>query len=202
MALTRGRAVGVALVAALACAGDERSPAQTVERYLDALARDPVRSLTLVSDDFQRRHGMRFDLVGQAPPRSIHFEGSAEPEWGEAGRASAADPALELERARLGWLTTLTRRVYARQVPEIALDELTESRAGDAARVRTRARYAGQTASLDFALVRDKPSAAWRIDAIEVENEAALAPPLPYLVAPTAARHRRVEEMLSRSKAP
>jgi hypothetical protein len=194
----RSLAALVLCVGSLACGAPAASPSRTVERYLDTLARDPIRSLTLVTDDFQRGHGMRFAEVGDAPPDSIHFEGAAEPAWGAAASAASADPTLELERARLGWLTTLTRRAYARQVPEISLEELVEEITGDRARVELRARYRGQTADVRFHLVRPAASGRWRIDAIEIADEAALAPSLPYLLAPNAERHRRLERALAR----
>lgn len=175
-------------VAVLAGCADAPGPGEVVLRYREALARDPIRTLALTGPGFHRAHGLRFHEVGDLPPAS----GERRAERPGAAPAADADPALELERARLGWLTVLTRPAFARLVPELALalEEVTVT--GERARVTARVRLRdGRPFRARFRLAR--AGGAWRIAAIEIDDEEALHVVPVYLLAPTRARHRRLE---------
>lgn len=188
---TRSVLVWLAVAVLAGCAadpGDAGGPGDVVLRYRDALARDPIRTLALLAPEFHRAHGLRFHEVGDLPPASGERRGGRP----DAAPAPSRDPALELERARLGWLTVLTRPAFARLAPDLALafDEVVVS--GDRARVDARVRLRETPAfHARFRLARDGSS--WRIDAIEIDDEEALHVVPVYLLAPTRARHRRLE---------
>lgn len=183
------RAIAAALLtAALPGCGRPPGPAEVVLRYRDALARDPIRTLALLTPAFHRAHGLRFLDVADLPPAS----GERRSTRPDTAPAPSADPALELERARLGWLTALTRPAFARYGPRLAIAIEDVATSGDTARVATRVRLGDSPGFRAlFRLVRADGS--WRIDAIAIDDEAALPVVPVYLLAPTLARHRRLE---------
>lgn len=186
------RHVCVWIVAAVlaGCAADPGpgDPGDVVLRYRDALARDPVRTLALLAPAFHRAHGLRFHEVGDLPPAS----GERRAERPASAPPPSDDPELELERARLGWLTVLTRPAFARLAPDLALAVEDVDVSDDAARVAARVRMRERPAfRARFRLTR--ADGVWRIEAIEIEGERALHVVPVYLLAPTRARHLRLE---------
>ena len=176
-------ATGILVAAGLACAPAPRTPTETVERYLEALARDPVRTLVLVTPEFHDRHGLRFEEVADRP-----FAAPAAPR-------PAVDPELERERARLGWLTVLTKRIFALQHDRFRRRVLSERVLGDRAEVAVRVEGAGAP-PLDVRFdLRARP---WRIDAVHLpaldESQWVGA----FLVAPDAELHRRIRDLRQR----
>jgi hypothetical protein len=169
------------LAGLLACAGAERTPAQTVERYLDALAADPVRSLELLTPAFHTRHGLRFEEVADRP-----FAAPAARRPTPSGDAS-----LELERARLGWLTVLTKRIFALQSPRFRRRVVSEEIRGDAAQVELVVEPSGLHAR--FALRREAGE-PWRIDAVVLPPVSDAQLVAAFLIAPNAELHRRIAE--------
>jgi hypothetical protein len=182
-------ALGAALLAALlACAGAERTPAETVERYLDALAHDPIRSLALLTPAFHTRHGLRFEAVAERPfaaPPTLP-------------PTPSGDAALELERARLGWLTVLTKRIFALQSPRFRRRVVAEEVRGDTAQVDLAVEPSGLRAR--FALRREA-GGPWRIDAVELPPISDAQLVAAFLIAPNAELHRRIAERRERSGA-
>lgn len=189
MRRTRSGAL-VLLVALLACGSREPDPSETVRRYLDALAHDPIRTLALVTDRFQEAHGLRFEEVGDQPfatgpsaPR--HFD----------------DDALELERARLGWLTVLTKPFFAIQSERFSRTVVSESIDADRARVVVRVEGGpGRALEIPLRLVRGDSSGAWRIDAAELPEIGDEELGAAFLVAPNAALHRRIDARRRRNR--
>ena len=89
----------------VSCGAPDHDPAETVRRYLDAVANDPIRTLSLVSDRFHRTHGLRFEEVGDQRFLSVDDEGFP---WDfeekqaadvKAGVEAALEAAREQERA-------------------------------------------------------------------------------------------------------
>lgn len=167
------------LAAALGCSGAERTPAETVERYLDSLIRDPVRSLDWLTPGFHARHGLRFEEVAERPFAAL--EAPAPTPGGDAE--------LELERARLGWLTVLTKRIFALQGPRLRRRVVSGEIRGDAARVEVVVEGTGL--ELGFVL-RRKTGGPWRIDAVELPPVSDAQLVAAFLVAPDAELHRRI----------
>ncbi len=182
----RGARAVLALALLLCCGGAERTPARTVERYLDALASDPVRSLELLTPGFHARHGLRFEEVAEQP-------------FGAPARTPTpgGDAELELERARLGWLTLLTKRIFAFQLPRLERRVVSEEVRGDAARVLLRIEPLGLDAR--FELRRSGPAEPWRVDAVELPPVSDAELVAAFLIAPDAERSRR---LATRRRAP
>jgi hypothetical protein len=170
------------LLVALGCGAPDHEPAETVRHYLDALANDPIRTLSLVSDRFHSAHGLRFDEVGDQPFATK-----------QAPSRRFDDDILELERARFGWLTVLTKPFFAIQSERFTRDIEAEEIDGDRARVVVRVEGDARPAlEILFQLIRGHSGAPWRIDAAEVpeieEGDLGAA----FLVAPNATLHRRI----------
>lgn len=184
----------------VACGGaGEPTPYETIDRYFRSLARDPIRSLEILTPEFHRGHGLRFELVRDDPVIDALVEitpGSRA--WGDTA-LGAIDPELERQRAMLGWLTALTKRAFALRGP-IATSRISERSEGDRAEAVVRAELDGAAPfDVHFSLVRD-PGGAWRIDAIEIPDEARLHAAAVFLVAPTAARAAALDAWLKESR--
>jgi hypothetical protein len=186
-------ALAVALALAAACGAGGRSPSATVRAYFEATARDPVRSLALLTPDFQRNHGLRFDEVRDDPVIDVLVEARPGTQaWARGAAPETNDPDLELQRAMLGWLTALGKPAFARRGPLAVVLEA-ERVQGDRASVRAHARLRRRAPfALDFSLARAAPGAPWRIDAIAIEDEARVDPVSAFLAAPSAERYRRL----------
>lgn len=183
--------LAAALLLAVACGAPPRSPIETVRLYLDLLPRDPVRTLELLSDDFHRQHGLRFAEVGDQPFRADDGSDRAAPSRPE-------DPDLELTRARFGWLTALTKRVFALQAHRFSHELGPPEVDGDRARVPIRVAERGRP-PLDatFALARGADG-RWRIAAIERGEVADPDLIRAFVLAPDAELNRRI--LASRSR--
>lgn len=198
--MRRGAATLAALAIALGCAGRAASPEAVVDRYLDALSADPIRTLALLSPEFHAAHGLRFEAVRDAPVIDRLVDPGSRAEWGR-GAEGAGDADLERERAMLGWLTVLTKRLFARERPRLAATHLDTKLEGNAARVRVEVRHRdARPFRVDFSLSRAGAEAPWRIDALTIEDEARVPAVSAYLVAPTLERHRRLETALERRR--
>lgn len=149
------------LAVAFGCGAPTATPSDVAETYFRAIARDPIRTLPLVTPDFHRRHALR--IVTAADARAV------------ADRAAPAElpAALALDRHQLGWLAVLSRPELAKRVTSFTL------RLGDAQEVGDTASVAMRVDPRDtqpfvqrFALVRSGAGAPWRIDAIEQQDVA------------------------------
>jgi hypothetical protein len=173
----------VLVLAILGCGAPDHEPAETVRRYLDAMANDPIRTLTLVTDRFHRAHGLRFEAV-----RDQAFTAERSP----AKRFD--DETLELERARFGWLTILTKRFFAIQSERFSHTVAAEEIDGDRARVAVQVVGDSRPAlEIRFQLVRERSGAPWRIDGVELPEIEQDDLGAAFLVAPNASLHRRID---------
>jgi hypothetical protein len=169
VAMTRGR-FGLALaVLAIACGVPEDRPDATVRDYARLLARDPARTLPLVTDAFHARH-------------ALHVATAAEARGVAAGRGDAGDAGatLAVDRLQLGWLVVQSRPDFAERLATLSWAIGDPDQRGDHAQAV--ARVVPRDAppfDLRFSLVRDPASHVWRIDAIEpsgvIEANAAAA---------------------------
>lgn len=167
----------------LGCSAPDHEPSETVRRYLDAMANDPIRTLSLVSDHFHTAHGLRFDQVGDQP-----FATQPAP------TRRFDDDSLELERARLGWLTVLTKRFFAIQSGRFTRSIVGEEIDGDRARVVVRVEGGKRPAfEIPLQLVRGGSNAPWRIDGADLPKIADEDLGAAFLVAPNASLHRRID---------
>lgn len=176
--------LGALSLGGVACAASQRSPTETVQRYLEWISSDPIRTLEITSDAFHARHGLRFSEVGDQPFR----EPAA-----ASHEAPSTDRDLELTRARFGWLTALTKRVFALQAPRFH-HELGPARIeGDVAEVPVRVEERGRP-PLDavFHLERAAPDAPWQIAAIELPEVADADLIRAFVLAPDAELNRRI----------
>jgi hypothetical protein len=172
------------LLVALGCGAPNHDPAETVRRYLDAMANDPIRTLSLVSDRFHSAHGLRFEEVGDQPFAR---------EQASVSSRRFDDDTLELERARFGWLTVLTKPFFTIQSKRFTREIESEKIDGDRARVWVRVEGNARPAlEVLFQLSRAHSDAQWHIDAAELpeieEDDLGAA----FLVAPNARLHQRI----------
>ena len=145
-------ALAGALLPALACA--PAPPSETVRAYVRALGRDPGRTLTLVSPQFQVHHEIPLPVPG----------GDVE---------SAIDP-LGLEavaRAELAWLGAIRPAWYAQAASALDVTIVSEEAQDAQANVVARLGAPGTPPfELRFLLSRERSGSRWRIDAIEASN--------------------------------
>jgi hypothetical protein len=160
----RGRALVAAFAAlAIGCGSPLATPSDVVRGYFDALARDPIRTLPLLTDAFHRRHALR--VVTSADAEGRPSEPTA--------------TALAIDRHQLGWLAVQSRPELARLLAGEATQIDDDRERGDIASIAVRvAPREAPPFEQRFALVRSGPLGSWRIDAIEQsgvvpENEAA-----------------------------
>jgi hypothetical protein len=144
------------LFATTGCGRSPATPNEVAQAYFRCLARDPIRTLPLVTPEFHRRHALRVATADDARAAAEH-------------RAPADGPAaFSLDRHQLGWLAVLARPELERRVERFALQLADATEQGDVASV------AVQVDPRDappfeqrFAMVRSHPGAPWRIDSIE-----------------------------------
>jgi hypothetical protein len=172
--------------AALACGGGAHTPGATALRYLEALGSDPIRTLELVTPGFHDRHGLRFEEVADRP--------FADP---QARSTPSGDAALERERARLGWLTVLTKPIFALQGGRFGRRVVSERIRADHADVVVE-RPGHPPFDARIQLRRIAADAPWRIDAVLLPEVGDAQLVQAFLVAPDAELHRRIAEARER----
>lgn len=140
---------------AIACAPPAASPRDIVLAYFRDLARDPIRTLALVTPEFHRRHGLRVATAAEARAAA-------------ARRAPDANvAALATDRHQLGWLVVQSPPELARLLADATTTAGPAREDGDAASIAVAVLpREGPAFEQRFALVRDG-EATWRIDAIE-----------------------------------
>jgi hypothetical protein len=177
----------------MACGGPARTPRETVELYLHSLVHDPIRTLPLVSSGFHGRHGLDFDDFRESHEGSELMARSARARREADAPKDSGDEALQLARARLGWLAALTRPVFRERGPLLAVRYLDEGIDGDQAQVEIQVKGPARAPiRASFHLVRLRADASWRIERIEVEERPGRLMAA-YLIAPTGERWRRIE---------
>ncbi len=163
---------GLALaLAALACGAPPRGPVETVERYFDVLARDPMRTLALSSPEFHLSHGL---AAWRREDGSLSDSGSS-PE----GSQPPLPRQVEIEDRRVGWINAQIAPHAVERVGELRVRVTGSEVAGDRARVTAEVRPLRGAAFVQrFELARDAGEAGpgapdagrWRIVAIEQEG--------------------------------
>jgi hypothetical protein len=190
------------LALVLACRMDPRTPSEIVELYFGAIARDPIRTLPLLTPTFHLAHGLRFEVTRDPPP----WRQDQAVDAMEAARlereAASADPSVELERAKLGWLVALTKPAFLERAPWRSFRHESERIHGDHVDVVVHVhepQYPSFTAT--FHLARGSPSESWRIDGIEFPEE--IGRVAAFLTAPNASLWQEIREIRARgSNAP
>ena len=144
------------LLGAVGCGAPAATPIDVAQAYFRALARDPIRTLPLLTPEFHRRHGLRVATAADARAAAEH-------------RAPAELPAaLALDRQQLGWLVVQSRPEVAKIVAAFTTRLGDAHESGDTASVAMRVDpHEAPVFEQRFALVRDGTGAPWRIDAIE-----------------------------------
>jgi hypothetical protein len=176
--------VVLGLVATLACATTPPDPADTVARYFGFLARDPIRTLPLLTDAFHRRHALGV-VTAEAARRLARGERT------ETGAAPASGP---VDRYQLGWLAVQSREPYrALRDRLVVTQEAVE--AGDRHASVTVRIQAGATPGFvqRFELERGGPAERWRIDAVSQLEVAPASLPAAFVAWPNEATRRRIE---------
>jgi hypothetical protein len=199
----RGRtaALGLALLC-LACGSRSHTPGETVGLYLRWLAQDPIRTLPLLSPGFHAEHGLEFEDFREPPAGSELLARSTRVRIAPPAREGPVDEGLALARARLGWLTALSRPVFRETVPQLSIVYEDEQIQEDRARVGIRVEQESRIPfAVTFHLSREQAGTAWRIDGIEVQERPRrlLAA---FLIAPTAERWRRIQAIRERRGRP
>jgi hypothetical protein len=183
--------IGVALAAALLLAGCARAPASprdAVDAYFRALARDPLRTLPLLTPGFHRQHGVHAVTTAEAQ-RAFGVEPAAP-------SASAAEVALD--RLELGWLMVQSRGAFAKTLAGLGVEPLREERDGATAQVVVRVTPPrGGPFEQTFHLAEDERG-GWRIDGVEQAGVGADNLSAAFVAHPTEAVRRRIESSLRR----
>jgi hypothetical protein len=179
-----GLVVRVAIAGALSCGSPAADPADTVERYFDLLARDPVRTLPLLTDDFHRRHGLGVVTADEARRLAR----------GERGGAAAAPAGAPADRYQMGWLAIQSREPYRVLRDRLAVTREAVEAGARAAVVTVRVEPDAAPAFVQrFELVRAGPADRWRIDAVMQLEVAPPSQPAAFVAWPNEAARRRLE---------
>ena len=168
------------LLATVACGGRE-SPVDVVAAYFAALDGDPARALVHLSDRFHQVHGLRHETFAQLDVPSSRA-------------ADGTDPAYDLYRARLGWLTTFSFRVFDELVRGLRSIPM-EERITDDVRANVELvveEWSGLRLTALAQLSRPDSAARWQIDAIEISSGTSVAEiALAFSVSPSLERFER-----------
>jgi hypothetical protein len=181
----------VLLLAAPSCRAPAAvAPDEVVARYFRFLARDPIRTLPLLTPAFHAGHGLHVVTTAEAR------------RWRpDAQREAVPDPEprpFAVDRYMLAWLAVQTRAPFRATRERLGWERLDGAEAGARAWVEVRVRPAAQPPFVQrFALVREGPGHAWRIDAVEQrgvvrENRAAA-----FVAWPSEASRRTMERELA-----
>ncbi len=198
--------VAAALALAAAACGAPQTPAETVDRYFRFLARDPIRTLPLLSPTVHRAHGLHVVTTVEAAQwlEGGGASGPAPAASGAPGRLATRksdrpDATMALDRAQLAWLAVQPRPAFARLAKRLRVTRLGEERADDSSSVSVRVRIRDMPPFVQrFALTRRGPRAPWRIDAIEQEGVFAGNLLAAFVAYPTEATRLRLERSLRR----
>lgn len=140
------------LAVAAGCGGAPAAPQDVVALYFRSLGRDPVRSASLLTPDFHRRHGLR-----------IHSAWTAE---------ASSETEFRLSSAELAWMGVQRRPEYFAYAPQLSA-EITDVTSEHDRHAVVTTRVAGPGAppfTQRFFLLRAGPGAAWQVDRIELQE--------------------------------
>ena len=177
MDLTRAVLCGLALL--LGCGAAPRAPADAVRDYFRFLARDPIRTLPLLTPAFHVQHGLHAVTNAEA---SGHPKGETTAAWG-------------LDRLELGWLAVQSREPYRVLSDRLSVTLVDVQQSGDRAVVTARIQAAGRPFEQRFELVREGPAGPWRIDAVEQAGVLPDSRLAAFVAHPTESERRRLEQL-------
>jgi hypothetical protein len=195
----RWRLVALLLAAWIGCARDGASPAETVDRYFGFLARDPIRTLPLLTPEFHVRHGLHVGTTAEARRYQRGERGvpSASARDGEpAGDAAKADAE---DRHALAWLGVQMREPFRALRDRISVVPIDIQEHGDGVSVTVRVQGGAKPPfEQRFDLVRAAAGRPWRIDRIEQRGVADDALAVAFVAHPTEATRISLERVLRR----
>ena len=142
-------------------APDTRTPTATVDAYFRDLARDPIRTLPLLTRGFHQQHGLGVVTAAEAQRLA------------RGGAADAASPidAAAVDRLQLGWLAVQSRDSFRALRDRFTVTPGAVTKDGASAMVVVRVEADG-AAPFDqrFELSRSAADGAWRIESVEQEG--------------------------------
>jgi hypothetical protein len=169
MVAVRLGALALAGLLALACWRPPATPTDAVRAYFHALGEDPIRTLPLLTDDFHRHHGLRFEEAADSPFESAEAIAALRSMAGD----EAEDPDYALTRARLGWVTAIAKSAFIERVPRFDIRYLSEEISADGTRavVRVEVReFENPPVTLVYRLARDQERGGWLLDGIRIRG--------------------------------
>ena len=174
-------------VVAIGCgAPDTRTPTATVDAYFRDLARDPIRTLPLLTPTFHRQHGLGVVTATEAQQVA---------RGGAANGAEAVAPA-GLDRLQLGWLAVQSRDSFRalRDRLTVTPGTITEDGANAVVVVRVQAE---RTASFDqrFELSHATADGAWHIESVEQDGIVAGNRAAAFVAHPSESTRRQLAEL-------
>jgi hypothetical protein len=199
----RWRLVALLLAAGIGCARGGASPAETVDRYFGFLARDPIRTLPLLTPEFHVRHGLHVVTTAEALRYQRGERGAPSTPARDGEPAGDAGKAYAQDRLALAWLGVQMREPFRALRDRIVVVPLDVQERGDQASVSVRVQ-GGATPPFEqrFELVRAAAGSPWRIDDIEQRGVADEAMALAFVAHPTEATRIRLEGALRRGALP
>jgi hypothetical protein len=185
MSATLRCALALGLVAIGCGAPGARTPAATVDGYFRDLARDPIRTLPLLTTGFHEQHGLGVVTAAEAQRPAPRDAASA---------AGAAGPA-SVDRLQLGWLAVQSRDSFRALRDRLSVTPLTVTEDGASAVVVVRVQPSG-AAAFDqlFALSRSAADGAWRIESVEQQRVTAESLPAAFVAHPSEATRRELAQ--------
>jgi hypothetical protein len=181
----------VLMLIAIGCgAPDLRTPTATVDAYFRDLARDPIRTLPLLTPGFHQQHGLGVVTAAEAQ-RLAHREPGPTP--------GAVDPA-SVDRLQLGWLAVQSRDSFRALRDRFMVTLVTVTEDGASARVVVRVQADG-AAPFDqrFELSRSAADGAWRIESVEQEGVVAASLATAFVAHPSEVTRRQLAQPGGRS---
>lgn len=199
----RWRLIALLLAAGIGCARGGASPAETVDRYFAFLARDPIRTLPLLTPDFHVHHGLHVVTTAEALRYQRGEKGASSAPTRDAEPASGAAKGHAQDRLELAWLGVQMREPFRALRDRISVVPIDVQEQGDRASVTVRVQ-GGATPPFEqrFDLVRAAAGRRWRIDGVEQRGVADEALAVAFVAHPTEAARIHLERVLRRGAAP
>jgi len=178
-------ALALGLVAIGCGAPESKTPAATVEAYFRNLARDPIRTLPLLTPGFHEQHGLGVVTAAEAQ-RLAH---------GEAASAAGAAAPVSIDRLQLGWLAVQSRDSFRALRDRLSVTPGTVTEEGASAVVVVRVQPNGAAAfDQRFALSRSATDGAWRIESVEQQGVSAESLSTAFVAHPSEATRRQLAQ--------
>ena len=185
MSATLRCALALALVAIGCGTPDTPTPAAAVDSYFRDLARDPIRTLPLLTPRFHQQHGLGVVTAAEAQ-RLAH---------GNAQKASDPVDAAGIDRLQLGWLAVQSRDSFhaLRNRLTVTPDTVWEDGANAVVVVRVQPDGAASFEQR-FALSRSAADGTWRIESVEQQGVVAESLATAFVAHPSETTRRRLAQ--------